>query len=66
MIDTFKETIISLEEGAKHLTKIGKVKRNKHVLMRWANRGVAGVKLRTISIGSEIFTSCEALNCFLN
>ena len=65
-IDTFKEAILSLDEAAKHISKIGGVKRNRNILMRWANRGVSGVKLRTIQIGSDIFTSKESVNDFLN
>ena len=66
MIDTFKETILSVDEAAKHVSKIAKKKRSRPVIMRWANRGVAGVKLATILIGGEIYTSAEALNRFMN
>ena len=65
-IDTFKEIVISLDQGAKHVSKISGTKRNRRVLIRWSNRGVAGVKLPTIRIGGEIFTSQEKLNWFLN
>ena len=66
MIDTFKESLISIDEAAKHVSTIGKKKRNRHIVMRWARRGVAGVKLATVLIGNEIHTSKEALNTFLN
>lgn len=66
MIDTFQEQVISIDEADKHVAKISGKKRNRAKIIRWANRGVAGVKLRTIAIGSEIFTSREALNEFLN
>lgn len=65
-IDTFSETIISLDEGAKHVSQISGTKRNRRVLVRWSNRGVAGVKLPTIRIGGELYTSQEKLNWFLN
>ncbi|MEL7500051.1 MAG: DUF1580 domain-containing protein [Planctomycetota bacterium] len=65
-IDTFKETILSVDAAAKHISKITGKRRNRAVILRWANKGVAGVKLRTIAVGSEIFTSREALNDFLN
>ena len=65
-IDTFNETIISLDEGAKHVSKISGTKRNRRVLIRWSNRGVAGVKLPTVRIAGEIYTSQEKLNWFLN
>lgn len=66
MIDTFKEKVLSIDEADRHIAKISGKKRNRSKIIRWANRGVAGVKLRTILIGSEIFTSREALNEFLN
>ena len=65
-IDTYSETIISLDEGAKDISKISGTKRNRRILVRWSNRGVAGVKLPTIRVGSELYTSREALNWFLN
>ena len=65
-IDTFVERIISLDEGAKHVSKISSTRRNKRILLRWSNRGVGDVKLPTIRIGGELYTSREALNWFLN
>lgn len=66
MIDTYKESIVSIDDAAKHVSKISGKKRNRAVLLRWINRGVSGVKLDAIRIGGEIFTSCEAINEFLN
>lgn len=65
-IDTFAEHVITLEQGAKHLSKISGTRRNRRVLLRWSNRGIAGIRLPTIRIGGELFTSREALNWFLN
>ena len=65
-IDTFKEKIIDLDKGAKHVAKISNTRRNKRILQRWGNRGIAGIKLPTIRIGAELYTSQEALNWFLN
>ena len=65
-IDTFKESIIHLDDAAKHVSKISGTKRNRRILLRWASRGVAGVKLPAIRIGGELFTSREKLNWFLN
>ena len=65
-IDTFKEKVISLDAGAKHISKFTKKKKNRRILLRWSNRGLSGVKLPTIRIGGEILTSKEALNWFLN
>ena len=66
LIDTFSEKIMSLDQGAKHVSKISGTKRNKRILQRWSNRGISGVKLPTIQIGGELYTSQEALNWFLN
>ena len=66
MIDTFNEDIISIDDADKHVARLSRKKRNRAKIIRWANRGVAGVRLRTISIGGEIFTSKQALNEFLN
>lgn len=66
MIDTFKETILSIDDAAKHVGTISGKKRNRAVILRWINRGVSGVRLNAIRIGGEIFTSRESLNTFLN
>ena len=65
-IDTFIEEIMDLDAAAAHIARISKTKRNRRVLLRWANRGLAGVKLPTILIGGQIYTSKEKLNWFLN
>lgn len=65
-IDTFSEKILSLDGAAKHLSKISGTKRNRRILQRWSNLGVSGIKLPTIQIGGELYTSQQALNWFLN
>ena len=65
-IDTFTESIISVDEAAKHVSKINGKKRNRSVILRWINRGVAGVRLSAIRIGGDLHPSREALNSFLN
>lgn len=66
MINTFSETIISINDAAKHVSKISGKKRNRSVIVRWINRGVSGVRLSAIRIGGDLHTSEEALNEFLN
>ncbi len=66
MIDTFKESLVSAEDAAKHIAKITGKKSNRRVILRWMNRGVSGVFLASIRIGSEIYTSREKLNLFVN
>ena len=65
-IDTFTEEIMDLDAAAAHIARISKTKRNRRVLLRWSNRGVSGVKLPTILIGGQIYTSKQKLNWFLN
>jgi hypothetical protein len=65
-IDTFIETIISLDDAARHVATISGKKRNRRVILRWISRGVAGVRLPAIRIGGQLYTSAEALNYFLN
>ena len=65
-IDTFNEDVISIDAGAKHVAKISGKKPNRRQLVRWSNRGVSGLRLPTIQIGSELYTSREKLNWFLN
>ena len=66
MIDTFSEKIISLEVAANHVGAISGKKRNRSIILRWINRGVAGVRLEAVRIGGEIYTSERAINLFLN
>tara|TARA_B110000495_G_scaffold189658_1_gene190932 strand:- start:827 stop:1132 length:306 start_codon:yes stop_codon:yes gene_type:complete len=66
MINSFTETIVSLEDAVNHIGKITGRKRNKNVVIRWMTRGVYGVNLDTIRVGREIYTSREAINLFLN
>ena len=66
MINSFTETIVSLQDAVNHIGKITGRKRNKNVVVRWMIRGVSGVNLETIRIGREIYTSHEAINRFLN
>ena len=61
-IDTFNEEIMDLDAAAAHIARISKTKRNRRVLLRWSNRGVSGLKLPTILIGGQIYTSKEKLN----
>ena len=66
MIDTFREKVISLNEAVDHISKISGRKRNRHVVLRWINKGVGGTRLETIRIGRQIYTSEEAINRFVN
>lgn len=65
-IDTFTESILSSDEAADHVGKLTGKKPNRNMILRWMNRGVAGVTLASIRIGAEIYTSREKLNEFMN
>ena len=66
MIDTFNERMLNVDEATAHFSKICKRERNRHVVLRWMNRGCSGVVLETVRIGREIYTSAEAVNRFAN
>ena len=66
MIDTFTENVIHIDDATEHFSKICGRKRNRHVILRWMNRGCSGVVLESIRIGREIYTSAEAINRFTN
>jgi hypothetical protein len=60
-LDLLTEDTLTLQEACKELPG------NPHVstLWRWKQRGVGGVKLETVRIGTKHFTSRQALTRFL-
>jgi hypothetical protein len=65
-INVFEEDVLSLDEAAKVISAITKRKRNVPLIRRWITRGVDGVRLGSVKIGREWFTSKQALLRFLN
>lgn len=65
MIDLAVETVVSLNDAAKHLPRrrAGKVV-HLGTLYRWIGHGVKGHKLECIRIGGSTCTSLEALQRF--
>ena len=61
MIDLFDEQIISLERASNELSKILDRKITKSAVTRWANEGNQGVVLETCLMGTQRYTSKEAL-----
>jgi hypothetical protein len=61
MIDTTAEKMIRVGEAANHIPG------HPHVatVWRWALRGVRGVKLETVLVGAQRFTSHEAIERFI-
>lgn len=65
MIDLSVETVVSLDDAAKHLPRrrAGKLV-HLGTLYRWISHGVKGHKLECIRIGGSTCTSLEALQRF--
>ncbi|TWU44144.1 hypothetical protein Q31b_16800 [Novipirellula aureliae] len=66
-LNILTEDVISLSEVRKCLPKVGGQKRP-HIstIWRWTLRGVGGVKLETVKIGSRILTSKQAVTRFIS
>lgn len=65
-IDLKTEQLISLSEAAKTLPRTNGKKVHDSTLWRWARKGIRGVKLEYVRVGSRICTSVEALSRFLS
>ncbi len=65
-LNLLTEDVISLTEARNFLPEVGGQKRP-HVstVWRWSLRGVGGVKLETVKIGSRIVTSKQAATRFI-
>lgn len=66
VIDTFREELISVDEAAEHVAKIHGKRKNRNQITRWMRRGCWGLKLPSIRVGRDCYTSTSALNEFLN
>ena len=64
MIDIAKETLILFSDLPKHLPKRGKKDIHLSACYRWKNQGIAGVRLETVFIAGNRWSSIEALNRF--
>jgi hypothetical protein len=60
MIDPHSETLCTMTEAAKSLPHRPDIT----TIWRWRSRGIAGVKLETVSWGGRTYTSLEALARF--
>ena len=65
MIDISNEHCFRLTEAPDHLPRRNGRRISKSTLFRWAQRGVRGHKLETVTIGGCKFTSREALQRFV-
>ena len=63
--DLLTEDLIPLNEIRKHLPKQDPPKRpSLNTIWRWINRGLGGVKLESVKIGSKTFTTKQAVARF--
>ncbi len=63
-IDLSSEEVLSLEDAIKRLPAKGRRRLHLSTIYRWAQRGVRGVLLETISVGGARMTSTQAIQRF--
>ena len=63
MIDRARESIFPLTKATAMVRKAG-AKLHVGVLVRWATRGVVGVRLEVLRIHGRLWTSAEAIRRF--
>lgn len=61
MIDIHKESLLSMSQAARSLPH----RPNTSTLWRWHASGVRGIRLETVLVGGQRFTSREALQRFV-
>ena len=66
MIDTTRESIISLSDATRRLPKFNGKNPHPSSVWRWCKIGLDGVKLEHIKVGGRMCTSIEALDRFFN
>ena len=57
------EHVISMSQAAREVPT--NPRPNPATIWRWAKKGINGVKLESVNVGSRIFTSSQALTRFL-
>jgi hypothetical protein len=66
MLDITLETPISLTAVTKILPPIDGRRPSVSTVWRWCRRGIRGISLEYVRVGSRVCTSQEALNRFVN
>ncbi len=59
------EDVLSLTEARAEIASITGTRPSKPTLTRWCHRGVRGIKLGHIRLGSQIFVSRQSLTRFI-
>lgn len=60
------EDVLTLTEARNELLRIIGRRPDKATMARWIHRGVGGVRLEAVRIGSQLLTSRQALTRFIN
>jgi hypothetical protein len=67
MIDLTREKPMTLDEAAATLPGFGKMKTICYrTVWRWAAKGLRGVKLETVCVGNQRYTTREAVQRFID
>lgn len=66
MIDLQNETIQSLADGAAYIGRLTGRTPHAATVWRWADKGVAGIKLEVARVGGRKYTSAEAIQRFVD
>jgi hypothetical protein len=64
MIDIQHDQLVELSKVPANLQKRTGKRLNLSTIYRWINRGIADIRLETILVGGQRFTTAEALNRF--
>lgn len=59
------EDMLTIETAQRELYRVTKTRPNKSTIIRWITRGVCGVQLEGVRLGSQLLTSKEALSRFI-
>ena len=59
------ENVLTLQDARREIAGVTGKRPDKSTVFRWIHRGVAGVKLEHVRIGSQILTSRQAITRFI-
>jgi hypothetical protein len=59
------EDVITFADGRKEIGQLTGRRPDKSSMTRWVHRGVGGVRLEAVRIGSTLVTSRQAINRFI-
>jgi len=59
------EDVLTLAQARSEFSKIAGRRPDKGTICRWVHRGVGGVKLDAVRVGSQLLTSKQALHRFV-